>query len=276
MGKIDKLIRLKQIIKEHSPLAIAYSGGVDSTLLLSVAKEVLGPSELVAVTASAPIFAGDETCFSRKYCTENDIKQLIVEISWETLSKVEGFKENPKDRCYHCKKALVGTLMASTRNQRAVLAGGRNWTFADGTNLDDMEDYRPGFRAITELGVISPLMEAGYTKDDIRMELKARGIEVWDKPAFACLASRIPYGEEITPEKLEAIYGLEKALKAAGFTQLRVRHHGTVARLELLQSEMAHILEPSLREKMLEAGRTAGFTYVSLDLKGYEKGSLNK
>ena len=257
-------------------MAIAYSGGVDSTLLLSVAKEVLGPTELVAVTAAAPIFAEDETGFSRKYCAENNITQLIVDISWEMLSKVDGFKENPKDRCYHCKRALIGMLMASTRNQRAVLARGRNWTFADGTNLDDMGDYRPGSRAITELGVISPLKEAGYTKDDIRMELKARGIEVWDKPALACLASRIPYGEDITPEKLEAIYGLETALKNAGFTQVRVRHHGTVARLELLQSEMARVLEPSIRVKILEAGRTAGFTFVSLDLKGYEKGSLNQ
>lgn len=274
--KSDKRDRLIRIIKENSPLAVAYSGGVDSTLLLAVAKEVLGASELVAVTAVAPIFAEDEILYAKKFCEKNGITHLFAEVPWGTLESISGFKENHRDRCYHCKKTLLGTLMASTRNQRAVLSGGRDWTFADGTNLDDMDDYRPGFRAVSELGVISPLKEAGYTKEEIRAELKVRGVEVWDKPAFACLASRIPYGEEINPEKLKAIYTLESALKDEGFTQLRVRHHGSVARLELLQSEMARLLVSPLREKILEAGRAAGFTYVSVDLKGYEKGSLNQ
>ncbi len=276
MNKFKKLELLESILKKHAPLAVAYSGGVDSTLLLAVAGEVLDPSEFVAVTAVAPIFAEDEILYAKDFCKKNSITHLITEVPWDTLKAIDGFRENHRDRCYHCKKALMGTLMASTRNQRAVLSGGREWTFADGTNLDDMDDYRPGFRAITELGVISPLKEAGYTKDEIRTELRDRGIEVWNKPAFACLASRIPYGEEINPEKLHAIYKLESALKKAGFTQLRVRHHGSVARLELLQSEMARLLESPLREKILEEGKAAGFTYVSLDLKGYEKGSMNQ
>lgn len=249
----------------HENMAVAFSGGVDSTFLLLCAKDVFG-DDLLAVTALAPNFDPDEIELTKKICAEREIRHLIINLGTELLDEIA---HNPEDRCYVCKKSIFTAL----RNTLWDLGFD---TIADGTNVDDAKDYRPGQRALDELGVISPLRDAGFTKQDIRLGLKAMNVETWDKPAYACLASRVPYGQEITVEKLKAIHQAESALRDLGFPQVRVRHHGDVARIEVPPTHRSRFFDESFMDLVNETVRKAGFKYVSLDLGGYVMGSLNQ
>lgn len=262
----EKIRLLEQIIKGYGQMALALSGGVDSTFLLLFSKHVLG-SNLVAVTASAPNFAPDEIAYACALCDREGIRHMIVDLGEEILSE---FSHNPPDRCYICKKAIFG------RVKQQVAAQYPGAVIADGTNLDDMNDYRPGHKALAELAVASPLKEAGLTKAEIRRGLKELGGDIWNKPAFACLASRIPYGEPITAGKLAAVYKAESALRELGFEQVRVRHHGSLARIEVAPEERKRFFDPEFMDRVSALVKEAGFLYVTLDLAGYRMGSLNE
>ncbi len=266
MKKIEKL---QQILLGLEKIAVAFSGGVDSTFLLIAAKETLGSKNVIAVTATAPNFAPDEIAYAKDMAVKLGIRHLYIEITLPAL-----FRSNQQDRCYHCKKAVFSELMAELAEKTAAEGGG--FVFCDGSNFDDISDYRPGSRAALELGVRSPLREAALTKKEIRTALKERGVDIWDKPAFACLASRIPYGTQITDEMLSVVYDIEKMLRDKGYTQVRARLHKDVVRLELLPDEMQRLLADRDFSRILsDYARERGFAYTTLDLCGYQMGSLN-
>ena len=258
-----KLNRLTEILHDYSPVAAALSGGVDSTFLLKHARDALGES-VVAVTAAAPNFAPDETEDAVSFCAAEKINHILVGLGDVIMEIIAA---NPPDRCYFCKKSIFGTLL--------TLPALEGRTLIDGTNTDDAFDFRPGEKALEELGIKSPLREAGLSKAEIRAAAKEAGLNVWNKPALACLASRIPYGDEITKAKLRAVYSLEKLLRASGFVQVRVRHHGDIARIEVQPSEREKFFDAEFMDKINEAAQGAGFVYAALDLKGYRTGSLN-
>lgn len=260
-----KLARLRDIIERYGSLLVAFSGGCDSTLLVKVAHEVLGGRAL-AVTARSETYPPEEHEEAARIARKIGVRHLTIETS--ELS-VKGFSSNQPDRCYFCKAELLEKLreIAKENGIRYV---------ADGSSLDDMGDYRPGMRAARELGVVSPLREAGLTKQDIREMSRALGLETWDKPSLACLASRFPYGEEITPEKLGMVGAAERFIRSLGFRQVRVRHHGTVARIEVPHEDIRKFADESLREKVASKLREIGYVYVSVDLIGYRTGSLNE
>lgn len=260
-------------------VCIAFSGGVDSTFLTCFASNVIGTANVTAVTAVAPNFADDEINYAQTLASHLGIRHICVKAELPNI-----FFQNPPDRCYHCKKAIFSQLMNTSC---AVLseaddtisdsiAVSRSIIFCDGKNKDDDADYRPGSIAAKELGVRSPLHEAGLTKAEIRETLKEMGIEIWNKPAFACLASRIPYNTEITEAKLRAIYDIELLLKQNGFTQVRARLHDDIVRLELPQSEIPELAsDRSLCDNLTSLARKHGFKFITIDLAGYRMGSLN-
>lgn len=266
MNYEEKLLRLEEIIKGYGRMAVAFSGGVDSTFLLLFGKKVLG-NKVFAVTADAPNFAPDEILYAKELCRRESIPHIVVNLGAEILSS---FCHNPPDRCYICKKAIFSQVKdyVAERCPGAVVA--------DGTNLDDVKDYRPGRRALEELEISSPIKDAGLTKAEVRRGLRDLGGDIWDKPAFACLASRIPYGETITVEKLEAVYKAERALHDLGFSQVRVRHHGAVARIEVLPEDREEFFDLGFMDRVDKLVKDAGFLYAALDLSGYRMGSLNE
>ncbi len=261
----SKLELLRQKLLGHENMAVAFSGGVDSTFLLLCAKDIFG-DDLLAVTALAPNFDPNEIEQTKKICTDYEIRHLIINLGTDLLDVIS---HNPEDRCYVCKKYIFSSL-------RETLSKLGFDTLADGTNLDDATDYRPGQRALDELGVISPLRDAGFTKKDIRMGLKAMNVDIWDKPAYACLASRVPYGDEITIDKLNAIQQAESALRDLGFPQVRVRHHGDVARIEVPPTQRSRFFDEAFMDLVNEIVKKAGFNYAALDLGGYVMGNLNQ
>jgi len=262
----DKLETLKQIIERYDNLGIAFSGGVDSTFLLAFASRIQTINlKLTALTVSSSNFAPDEIAYAKEFCIENGINHIVIDIDF---SQIDGFKENSRERCYYCKRSIFSQVKKLAADQGIT-------TIADGTNLDDDSDYRPGKKALLELGVVSPLKEALLTKDEIRRALKDMDISIWNKPAFACLASRIPYGQEITEAKLNSIYKIEKAIRDLGFSQVRVRHHGEIARIELLPEDIQAFAMPDVRSKVNQIALDAGFSFAALDLSGYKMGNMN-
>ena len=258
----DRLAELKKILSDMESCAVAFSGGVDSTFLLAVASEVLG-DRCVAITADSPMIPRHEAKAAQDFCKVRGIKQILFDP--DALSD-DIIRSNPKDRCYHCKKKIFSKMTEEAR------ANGTEYV-ADGTNTDDEGDYRPGMKALSELGIRSPLREAGLSKRDIRELSKDMGLDTWDMPSFACLATRIPYGQEITPELLAKIEKAETVLREAGFKQYRVRAHGDLARIEVALSDMNKLSE--MRSLISEGIRNAGFRYVTVDLEGYRTGSMN-
>lgn len=269
MGSVNsvhqKLEHLKAYLQSLGSLAVAYSGGVDSTFLLKVAHDVL-QDQVVAITARSASFPEREYREAEAFAVANSIRHVSLES--EEL-EVEGFAENPVNRCYLCKKELFIKIKAVAQEQQLKYV-------AEGSNLDDNGDYRPGLQAVAELGVVSPLREAGLTKAEIRELSGEMGLPTWNKPSFACLASRFPYGESITREKLTMVDQAEQFLLDQGFTQVRVRHHGAVARIEILPEEFPKLVETELRNLLYQTFQKIGFQYATLDLQGYRTGSMNE
>jgi len=256
---------LASVLKKYKRIAVAFSGGVDSTFLLLAAKEVL-KENVTAITVTSPMHSEEEFEDALLFCQEHDISHYHIAFSEECF---QTFSHNPPNRCYLCKKNIFTEILKKAKEEKFFFV-------ADGTNADDIKDYRPGLLALDELKIISPLKDAGFTKEEIRQSLKERKDAHWDKPAFACLASRIPYGETITVEKLESISYLEKELRQSGFKQYRVRHHGNIARIEVAAEERSKFFDLSLMDRINRAAKKAGFLYAALDLGGYQMGSLNQ
>lgn len=260
---MDKLDELKKNISDLKHIIIAFSGGVDSTFLLKVAHDVLG-DHVIAVTARSLAFPQRELNEAKVFCQSEGIRHIVVDS--EELD-IEGFSHNPMNRCYLCKHELFEKML--------VIAAQNNIQYvAEGSNLDDEGDYRPGLQAVAELHIKSPLREVGFTKQEIRECSRQLGLRTWNKQSFACLSSRFPYGEEITAKKLEMVDRAEQFLMDLGFCQLRVRIHGEIARIEVLPDEFEKVL--SCRERITRAFKEYGFHYVTMDLQGYRTGSMNE
>ena len=259
-----KLAALENRLRSLGSAVIAYSGGVDSTFLTKVALEVLGPRAL-AVTACSETYPLWEREVAVETARAIGLRHRLIQTS---ELKVPGFADNHPDRCYFCKTELFRTLrkIADAEGMLHVL---------DGTTMDDLSDFRPGRRAAEEIGVLSPLLEAGLKKTEIRVLSKKLGLPTWDKPASACLASRIPYQSAITPEKLRQIELAEEHLRSLGIGQCRVRHHGEVARIEVAAEDIPRVCV-ALREGIVACLRALGFIYVTVDLAGYRPGSMNE
>lgn len=265
MNLQEKYKKLKDIIKNLESVAVAFSGGVDSTFLSKVCKDVLN-DKAIAVTATSSTYPEREFKESQRLAELIGIQQVVI-VSEET--EIEGFSKNPPNRCYYCKYELFSKVgeVAKEYGVEYVL---------DGSNLDDLGDYRPGMKAAKELKVVSPLKEAELTKEDIRELSKDLKLDTWNKPAFACLSSRFPYGEEITLEKLSMVDKAENYLRDIGFNQFRIRHHGDTARIEVAPSERIKFFDLNTMDEIGRKLKEIGFVYATLDLLGYRTGSMNE
>ena len=261
----EKHEALKNYLKNLKSVAVAFSGGVDSTFLLKTAHDVLG-GNVIAVTARSLSFPKRELDEASAFAAANGIEHIVVDS--EEL-QIEGFSHNPKNRCYLCKKELFTKI-------RGIARGKGMESVAEASNIDDNGDYRPGLLAVAELGIKSPLRETGFTKAEIRIISEELGLPTWNKQSFACLSSRFPYGEDITPDRLRKIDEAEQFLLDLGFHQVRVRFHGNLARIETDEAGFQKMLQPGMREKITNRFLEIGFTYISLDLRGYRTGSMNE
>lgn len=259
----EKYKRLKEHIKSLKSVAVAFSGGVDSTFLLKVSHDILGDNA-IAITVRSCLFPEREFYEADAFCKKEGIKQIVLECDPLTI---EGFRDNPANRCYLCKQKLFERILevAEEHNMQYVL---------EGSNMDDTRDYRPGMKAVKELDIKSPLQDVNLYKQEIRELLKKLDLQTWDKPSFACLASRFVYGETITKEKLKMVEQAEQMLLDLGFHQVRIRIHGTMARIEVMPDEFENVLK--YRNEITEKLKVYGFSYVSLDMDGYRTGSMNE
>jgi uncharacterized protein len=258
------LARLLAQFAGLSGAVVAFSGGVDSSLVLAAAARALGPDRVVAVTATSPTYLDEELAAAAGVAAGLGVEHVVVATREFDDPR---FVENSRERCYWCKAGLLDELA------RVAAAHGRA-TVVDGANADDSGDHRPGMRAAAERGVAQPLLAAGIGKAEVRRLAQRLGLSTWDAPQQACLASRVPYGEPVTVDKLAAVAAVEQALRALGFRQCRARHHGAVARLELDRDQLGRAVD--LRQDIARAVHAAGFTYVALDLDGFRTGSMNE
>ncbi|HEU5316595.1 MAG TPA: ATP-dependent sacrificial sulfur transferase LarE [Chloroflexota bacterium] len=261
-----KYDRLRQIVRSLESTLVAFSAGVDSTLLLKVCVDELGPDRAVAVTAVSESYPSHELAQAKRLARDVGARHVLVDTN--ELAD-ENYASNPTNRCFYCKQELFTTIFPLAEREGLK-------TVVYGANLDDTGDYRPGMQAAKQLGARAPLLDAEMGKPEIRAVSRLLGLETWDKPAFACLSSRIPYGERVTEEKLQQIDRAEIALVGEGFRQVRVRHHGEIARIEVPPSELSHFFEDGRNERVARALKEIGFRYVTLDLQGYRSGSLNE
>lgn len=260
----EKLTELKKYIEGLGSLAVGFSGGVDSSFLLVVAHEVLG-DRAIAVTGVDASVPERELTEAKEFCEKYGIHQITC--SWDPMQE-ESYRKNSPDRCYFCKKGIFSEI------KRVAKEYGIEYV-AEGSNMDDLGDYRPGLRAVEGLSVKSPLREVGLYKSDIRNISKAMGLPTWSKPAYACLASRFVYGEEITEEKLHMIDQAEQFLIEHGFYEERVRIHGNIARIEVPAKDIPRLAEDDMREVVYKKFKDIGFLFVTLDMHGYKLGSMN-
>ncbi len=256
---------LKTLLHDMQTAVLAYSGGVDSSLLLKAASEVMG-SRLIAVTAVSKTYPAGELSAAEEFALSLCVRHRVLHT--EELNS-ESFVRNNSDRCYHCKKELFEKL-------RQIAASEGITTVIEGSNTDDLGDYRPGRKAAQEFSVRSPLVEAGITKTEVRELARFLHLTVWDKPSLACLSSRIPYGMRITPDILATIQSAEDQLRVLGFRQMRVRHHGETARIEISRTDFGRLLIDKTAAQITTALKKLGYTYVCLDLEGYRTGSMNE
>lgn len=260
-----KLSRLRSIMRDMQSVLVCYSGGIDSALVLAIAHQELG-SQAIGMTAVSPSLPEGERADAARIAAALGAEHRFVNSN--EIAR-EGYVKNASDRCFHCKTELYSVAEAAQKEWGLSF-------IANGTNLDDLGDYRPGLVAAENAQVRSPLIEAQFSKADVRAAALALGMDVWDKPAAACLSSRIPYGTSVTTERLAQIGGFEADLKALGFRQLRVRWHDKIARLEVALQELPRLIEPEIREKVVDLGKKHGFSYIALDLAGYRMGSHNE
>jgi uncharacterized protein len=261
-----KFAKLKDIIKGMGSMLIAYSGGVDSTFLLKVATDTLGREKVLGVTAQSSTYPKHERDAAVQFANEFGFNHLLIDS--EEL-EIEGFAANPVERCYYCKQELFRKLteIASEKGLTSV---------CDGSNYTDLSDIRPGLNAAKELQIRSPLQEVGMTKSEIRKLSRELGLPTWDKPSFACLSSRIPFGERITIAKLKQVDTAEQFIRTFGIKQVRVRHHGEIARIEIDRKDFAKLLADDTAQKVAQKLKSLGFTLVTLDLQGYRTGSMHE
>ena len=264
---IQQDIRIKESalterIKAAGKLAVAFSGGVDSTYLLYKAHEVLGDN-CIAVTVKSQVLTADEFEWTTEFCNKNGVKQTVID--FDVFATPE-FASNPPDRCYYCKRKIFS----------AIKDAASDYVVADGSNVDDTGDYRPGMRAIAELNIASPLKESGLTKNDIRILSQEADLPTWDHPSAACLASRFAYGEEITTAGLARVAEAEKFIKDMGFSGIRVRVHGDLARIEAAPEDIALLTYDRTRKEISSELKRLGFKYVTIDIDGYRVGSMNE
>lgn len=262
-----KQTRLEKILKGCGSLAVAFSGGVDSTFLLAAARSVLGDfPHLLSVTVVSPLHPEKEGTVAEAFARQNHVRHVRV---YSDEMMCDAFLRNPPDRCYVCKKIIFQKILDA-----ALTLGIR--TVAHGANLDDGQSYRPGMRAAVEMGIVAPLAEAGLTKDDIRRLSRKMGLAAWNKPASGCLATRIPYHSPITLEKLKMVEAAEGVLAELGFLTCRVRHYGDLAKIEVPEDMLDKLLTSPARRHLLEAFKKIGFHSVSLDLEGHQSGRLDR
>ena len=261
----EKYTQLQEYLRSLGSVAVAFSGGVDSSFLLRVAHDVLG-DQVIAVTAASCSFPKRDLKEAEEFCRQNGIRHIVCQS--EELD-IEGFRQNPKNRCYLCKHELFEKIWAIAKEQGLAAV-------AEGSNMDDNGDYRPGLAAVQELGVKSPLREVGLSKSEIRELSKKLGLPTWNKQSFACLSSRFVYGETISEERLAMVDQAEQLLLDLGFHQVRVRIHGTIARIEIMPEEFEKLLAEDVRKNIYLQLKSFGFTYVTLDLLGYRTGSMNE
>lgn len=265
----EKQSKLEEILKNYGKIAVAFSGGVDSSFLLAIGKKILGAKNILAVTIQSEVIADDEIETAEKFCKERGIEQKIIQAS---VFEIPHFIENPPDRCYLCKRVVFQEILKVAAEDGIEIV-------CDGSNASDIGDYRPGVRALEELGIQSPLKLAEMTKDDIRTISMQMRLPTWNKPSRACLASRFVYGETLSQENLRIVERCEQFLFDLGISQARVRFHGAdskikIARIEVIPSDFQKIIDA--REKIMLKFGYEGFNYVTLDLQGFRSGAMNE
>jgi uncharacterized protein len=260
-----KLAQLRQRLRQSPRWLVAFSGGIDSAFLLAIAVQERG-AEVLAITAVSPTLPDEEREDCSRIAEALGAKHRFIE---SNEMEVEGFYSNPTNRCFFCKEELYRVAWGAARSLGYDQV-------ADGMNVDDLKDHRPGHLAAAEAGVVHPLEEAGLTKADIRGAARTLGLDIWNKPAFACLSSRFPYGTQITKERLHMVGSIEALLKELGFRQYRVRYHGEICRIEVRPADLSRLIEEPVRSRVTECCNAVGFRYVTLDLQGYRQGAMNE